>query len=155
MNESMPVALATGNDWRALEDGRPLPGAAAVTIPSLTHGTRAKTAVEGEAREIRDLRFGIVGVAAVQDPTAGNEPQASGREFRARELAEVDGAVGLCAELLRQSAPLATEGNPARPHDAARPKRGQAAAGATPKSRNHRRPAIGIRARSRCEAARS
>jgi hydroxymethylglutaryl-CoA reductase len=107
MNGIDAVAVATGNDWRALEAGAHAYAARSGQYTSLTRWTITETgSLRGEL-EI-PLKVGIVGGPLESNPGAGVNLRLLGVES-ARELAEVMGAVGLAQNFAALRA-LATEG---------------------------------------------
>ncbi len=93
MNGIDAVALATGNDWRAIEAGAHAYAARGQGYTSLTRWvTAADGALQGSI-EI-PLKVGIVGGPLESNPTVAMNLRMLGVES-ARELAEVMGAVGL------------------------------------------------------------
>jgi hydroxymethylglutaryl-CoA reductase len=107
MNGIDAVALATGNDWRALEAGAHAYAARSGQYTSLTKWTTTGTgALRGELE--LPLKVGIVGGPQESNPAARINLRLLGVES-ARELAEVMGAVGLAQNFAALRA-LATEG---------------------------------------------
>jgi hydroxymethylglutaryl-CoA reductase len=107
MNGIDAVALATGNDWRAIEAGAHAWAARGSHYASLTQWTRgADGALEGQL-EI-PLKVGTVGGPLQSNPTVGMNLRMLGVKS-ARELAEVMGAVGLAQNFSAIRA-LVTEG---------------------------------------------
>lgn len=107
MNGIDAVALATGNDWRAIEAGAHAWAARGSHYASLTQWTRdADGALKGTL-EI-PIKVGIVGGPLQSNPTVGMNLRLLGVES-ARELAEVMGAVGLAQNFSAVRA-LVTEG---------------------------------------------
>ncbi|MGQ9554515.1 MAG: hydroxymethylglutaryl-CoA reductase, degradative [Anaerolineae bacterium] len=107
MNGVDAVALATGNDWRALEAGAHAYAARSGTYRPLTTW---EIGADGElvGKLEMPMAVGIVGGATRVHPLARLSLQLLGVK-RARELAEVMGAVGLGQNLAALWA-LATEG---------------------------------------------
>jgi hydroxymethylglutaryl-CoA reductase len=129
MNGIDAVALATGNDWRALETGAHAWAARGSHYTSLTQWTRGEDgSLEGEL-EI-PIKVGIVGGALQSNPTVAMNLRLLGVSS-ARELAEVMGAVGLAQNFSAIRA-LATEGIQ-QGHMTLHARSVAAAAGATPK----------------------
>lgn len=107
MNGIDAVALATGNDWRALEAGAHAWAARGGAYTSLTRWYRAEDG--GLAGEISiPIKVGTVGGPLQTNPTVGLNHRILGIGS-ARELAQVMGAVGLGQNLAALKA-LATEG---------------------------------------------
>jgi hydroxymethylglutaryl-CoA reductase len=107
MNGIDAVALATGNDWRAIEAGAHAWAARGSHYASLTQWTcGADGALEGQL-EI-PLKVGTVGGPLQSNPTVGMNLRMLGVKS-ARELAEVMGAVGLAQNFSAIRA-LVTEG---------------------------------------------
>jgi hydroxymethylglutaryl-CoA reductase len=107
MNGIDAVALATGNDWRALETGAHAWAARGSHYTSLTQWTRGEDgSLEGEL-EI-PIKVGIVGGALQSNPTVAMNLRLLGVSS-ARELAEVMDAVSLAQNFSAIRA-LATEG---------------------------------------------
>ena len=128
MNGIDVVALATGNDWRAIETGAHAWAARGSHYTSLTQWTRGEDgSLEGEL-EI-PLKVGIVGGALQSNPTAAMNLRLLGVSS-ARELAEVMGAVGLAQNFSAIRA-LVTEGIQ-QGHMTLHARSVAAAAGATP-----------------------
>jgi hydroxymethylglutaryl-CoA reductase len=128
MNGIDAVALATGNDWRAIETGAHAWAARGSHYTSLTQWTRGEDgSLEGEL-EI-PLKVGIVGGALQSNPTAAMNLRLLGVSS-ARELAEVMGAVGLAQNFSAIRA-LVTEGIQ-QGHMTLHARSVAAAAGATP-----------------------
>ena len=107
MNGIDAVALATGNDWRAIEAGAHAWAARGSHYASLTQWTKD---ADGALKGILEipLKVGIVGGPLQSNPTVGMNLRLLGVET-ARELAEVMGAVGLAQNFSAIRA-LATEG---------------------------------------------
>ena len=107
MNGIDAVALATGNDWRAVEAGAHAYAARGSRYTSLTSW---RSDEEGNlVGEIElPLKVGIVGGSLQSNPTVALNLRLLGVES-ARELAEVMGAVGLAQNFAALRA-LATEG---------------------------------------------
>jgi hydroxymethylglutaryl-CoA reductase len=93
MNGIDAVALATGNDWRAIEAGAHAWAARGTHYASLTQWTRGDDGSLVGQLEI-PLKVGIVGGPLQSNPTVGMNLRMLGVQS-ARELAEVMGAVGL------------------------------------------------------------
>jgi len=107
MNGIDAVALATGNDWRAIEAGAHAWAARGSHYASLTQWTKgADGALVGQL-EI-PLKVGTVGGPLQSNPTVGMNLRLLGVKT-ARELAEVMGAVGLAQNFSAVRA-LVTEG---------------------------------------------
>ena len=107
MNGIDAVALATGNDWRALEAGAHAYAARGNRYTALTRWTRGDDgALEGSI-EI-PVKVGIVGGPQQSNPAVGVNLRLL-KVTSARELAEVMGTVGLTQNLAALRA-LATEG---------------------------------------------
>jgi len=107
MNGIDAVALATGNDWRAIEAGAHAWAARGSHYASLTQWTRADDGALAGQLEI-PLKVGIVGGPLQSNPTVGMNLRLLGVKS-ARELAEVMGAVGLAQNFSAIRA-LVTEG---------------------------------------------
>ncbi|MEM6640064.1 MAG: hydroxymethylglutaryl-CoA reductase, degradative [Pseudomonadota bacterium] len=107
MNGIDAVALATGNDWRAIEAGAHAYAARGHGYTSLT-----RWSVDGEGRLVGDIeipiKVGTVGGPLQSNPTVALNLRLLGVE-RATELAEVMGAVGLAQNFSALRA-LATDG---------------------------------------------
>jgi len=107
MNGIDAVALATGNDWRAVEAGAHAYAARGSHYTSLTRWFRGDDgALEGEIE--LPIKVGIVGGSLQSNPTVALNLRLLGVES-ARELAEVMGAVGLAQNFAALRA-LVTEG---------------------------------------------
>jgi hydroxymethylglutaryl-CoA reductase len=106
MNGIDAVALATGNDWRAIEAGAHAYAARGGRYTSLTPGRRPTTATCSASWRFRSRS--VLLVAPADQPDRGPEPALLGVES-ARELAEVMGAVGL-AQTFSALRALVTEG---------------------------------------------
>ncbi len=107
MNGVDAVALATGNDWRAIEAGAHAYAARGSRYTSLTRWSKADNGdLLGEI-EI-PIKVGTVGGPLQSNPTVAVNLRMLGVES-ARELAEVMGAVGLAQNFSALRA-LATEG---------------------------------------------
>ena len=107
MNGVDAVALATGNDWRAVEAGAHAYAARGHHYTSLTRWVRSDDgALVGEI-EI-PIKVGIVGGSMQSNPTVALNLRLLGVES-ARELAEVMGVVGLAQNFAALRA-LVTEG---------------------------------------------
>jgi hydroxymethylglutaryl-CoA reductase len=109
MNGIDAVALATGNDWRALEAGAHAYAARSGRYTSLTEWSVVKTETTC-LRGVLDmpLSVGTVGGATKAHPTARVSMKILGQPH-ARRLAEIMVAVGLAQNLAAIRA-LATEG---------------------------------------------
>jgi len=107
MNGIDAVALATGNDWRAIEAGAHAWAARGTHYASLTQWTRGEDGSLVGQLEI-PLKVGIVGGPLQSNPTVGMNLRLLGVQS-ARELAEVMGAVGLAQNFSAIRA-LVTEG---------------------------------------------
>ncbi|WP_318284979.1 hydroxymethylglutaryl-CoA reductase, degradative [Halomonas denitrificans] len=107
MNGIDAVALATGNDWRAIEAGAHAWAARGSHYASLTQWTRGDDGALLGQLEI-PLKVGIVGGPLQSNPTVGMNLRLLGVKT-ARELAEVMGAVGLAQNFSAVRA-LVTEG---------------------------------------------
>ncbi|MFO7762500.1 MAG: hydroxymethylglutaryl-CoA reductase, degradative [Wenzhouxiangellaceae bacterium] len=107
MNGIDAVALATGNDWRAIEAGAHAWAARGSHYASLTQWTRGEDGSLVGQLEI-PLKVGIVGGPLQSNPTVGMNLRLLGVSS-ARELAEVMGAVGLAQNFSAIRA-LVTEG---------------------------------------------
>ena len=107
MNGIDAVALATGNDWRAIEAGAHAWAARGSHYASLTQWTRGEDGALVGQLEL-PLKVGIVGGPLQSNPTVGMNLRLLGVET-ARELAEVMGAVGLAQNFSAVRA-LVTEG---------------------------------------------
>ncbi|MGK7297478.1 MAG: hydroxymethylglutaryl-CoA reductase, degradative [Candidatus Wenzhouxiangella sp. M2_3B_020] len=107
MNGIDAVALATGNDWRAIEAGAHAWAARGTHYASLTQWTRGEDGSLVGQLEI-PLKVGIVGGPLQSNPTVGMNLRMLG-VTSARELAEVMGAVGLAQNFSAIRA-LVTEG---------------------------------------------
>ncbi|MBS3823245.1 MAG: hydroxymethylglutaryl-CoA reductase, degradative [Wenzhouxiangellaceae bacterium] len=107
MNGIDAVALATGNDWRAIEAGAHAWAARGSHYASLTQWTRGEDGSLLGQLEI-PLKVGIVGGPLQSNPTVGMNLRLLG-VTSARELAEVMGAVGLAQNFSAIKA-LVTEG---------------------------------------------
>ena len=107
MNGIDPVAIATGNDWRAIEAGAHAFAARGGRYTSLT-----KWEVDEDGNLCGSLempiKVGIVGTAVDSNPTAAINLRLLGVES-ATELAQIMGAVGLAQNFAAIRA-LATEG---------------------------------------------
>jgi len=107
MNGIDPVALATGNDWRAIEAGAHAYAARGSHYTSLTRWREGKDgSLEGEIE--LPIKVGIVGGPLESNPTVALNLRLLDVQS-ARELAEVMGAVGLAQNFGALRA-LATEG---------------------------------------------
>jgi len=107
MNGIDAVALATGNDWRAIEAGAHAWAARGSHYASLTQWTRGEDGALVGQLEI-PIKVGIVGGPLQSNPTVGMNLRLLGVKS-ARELAEVMGAVGLAQNFSAIKA-LVTEG---------------------------------------------
>jgi len=107
MNGIDAVALATGNDWRAIEAGAHAWAARGSHYASLTQWTKDSNGALKGSLEI-PLKVGIVGGPLESNPTVGMNLRLLGVKS-ARELAEVMGAVGLAQNFSAIRA-LTTEG---------------------------------------------
>jgi len=107
MNGIDAMALATGNDWRAIEAGAHAWAARGSHYASLTQWTRDEDGALFGQLEI-PLKVGIVGGPLQSNPTVGMNLRLLGVKS-ARELAEVMGAVGLAQNFSAVRA-LVTEG---------------------------------------------
>ncbi len=107
MNGIDAVALATGNDWRAIEAGAHAWAARGSHYASLTQWTRGDDGALLGQLEI-PIKVGIVGGPLQSNPTVGMNLRLLGVKS-ARELAEVMGAVGLAQNFSAVRA-LVTEG---------------------------------------------
>ncbi len=107
MNGIDAVALATGNDWRAIEAGAHAWAARGSHYASLTQWTRGDDGSLVGQLEI-PIKVGIVGGPLQSNPTVGMNLRLLGIKS-ARELAEVMGAVGLAQNFSAIKA-LVTEG---------------------------------------------
>jgi len=128
MNGVDAVALATGNDWRALEAGAHAYAARTGRYTSLTHWRRTEQGDLAGSLEM-PLAVGIVGGATQSHPTARVALKVLGVQSAA-ELAHVMAAVGLAQNLAALRA-LSTEGIQ-RGHMALHARQIAAAAGARP-----------------------
>jgi len=107
MNGIDAVALATGNDWRAIEAGAHAYAARGGRYTSLTHWSKADNGDLVGELEI-PIKVGTVGGPLQTNPTVALNMRLLGVES-ARELAEVMGAVGL-AQTFSALRALVTEG---------------------------------------------
>jgi hydroxymethylglutaryl-CoA reductase len=107
MNGIDAVALATGNDWRAIEAGAHAWAARGSHYASLTQWTKGEDGSLVGQLEI-PLKVGTVGGPLQSNPTVGMNLRLLGVKS-ARELAEVMGAVGLAQNFSAVRA-LVTEG---------------------------------------------
>ncbi|HKL50587.1 MAG TPA: hydroxymethylglutaryl-CoA reductase, degradative [Wenzhouxiangellaceae bacterium] len=128
MNGIDAVALATGNDWRAIEAGAHAWAARGSHYASLTQWTRGEDGSLVGQLEL-PLKVGIVGGPLQSNPTVGMNLRLLG-VTSARELAEVMGAVGLAQNFSAIRA-LVTEGIQ-QGHMTLHARSVVAAAGATP-----------------------
>ncbi len=120
MNGIDPVAIATGNDWRAIEAGAHAYAARSGRYSSLTDWWADE---QGNlcGRIEMPIKVGIVGAPLESNPTVALNLRLLDVES-ATELAQVMAAVGPRAELRRD--PRARDRrHPERPHDAARAQR--------------------------------
>ncbi len=107
MNGIDAVALATGNDWRAIEAGAHAYAARGGRYTSLTQWSKADNGDLVGELEV-PIKVGIVGGPLQTNPTVALNLRLLGVES-ARELAEVMGAVGL-AQTFSALRALVTEG---------------------------------------------
>jgi hydroxymethylglutaryl-CoA reductase len=107
MNGIDPVAIATGNDWRAIEAGAHAYAARSGRYSSLTTWSADEQGNLCGAIEI-PIKVGIVGAPLESNPTVALNLRLLGVES-ATELAQVMGAVGLAQNFAAIRA-LATEG---------------------------------------------
>lgn len=107
MNGIDPVAIATGNDWRAIEAGAHAFAARSGRYTSLTKWSADENGNLCGSLEM-PIKVGIVGTAVESNPTAALNLRLLGVES-AIELAQVMGAVGLAQNFAAIRA-LATEG---------------------------------------------
>ena len=107
MNGIDAVALATGNDWRAVEAGAHAYAARGTHYTSLSRWTRNEAGSLVGSIEL-PLRVGIVGGPLQSNPSVAMNLRLSGVET-SRELAEVMAAVGLAQNFSALRA-LVTEG---------------------------------------------
>jgi len=107
MNGIDAVALATGNDWRAIEAGAHAYAARGGRYTSLTHWSKADNGDLVGELEV-PIKVGIVGGPLQTNPTVALNLRLLGVQS-ARELAEVMGAVGL-AQTFSALRALVTEG---------------------------------------------
>jgi len=128
MNGIDAVALATGNDWRAIEAGAHAWAARGSHYASLTQWSRGEDGSLVGQLEL-PLKVGIVGGPLQSNPTVGMNLRLLG-VTSARELAEVMGAVGLAQNFSAIRA-LVTEGIQ-QGHMTLHARSVVAAAGATP-----------------------
>jgi len=128
MNGIDAVALATGNDWRAVEAGAHAYAARGTRYTALSRWYRAEDgALVGEIE--LPIRVGIVGGPLQSNPSVDMNLRLSGVES-SRELAEMMAAVGLAQNFAALRA-LATEGIQ-RGHMTLHARSVVTAAGATP-----------------------
>lgn len=107
MNGIDPIAIATGNDWRAIEAAAHAYAGRGKSYTSLTNWTKNQGGdLEGDIKI--PIKVGIVGGPLESNPSVKIAHQILGIES-ARELAEVMGAVGLAQNFAALRA-LATEG---------------------------------------------
>ncbi len=128
MNGIDPVAIATGNDWRAIEAAAHAYAARGGTYTALTHWDKDEAGNLVGSLEI-PLKVGTVGGPLQSNPTVATLHRMMGIRS-ARELAEVMGAVGLAQNLAALRA-LVTEGIQ-RGHMTLHARSVAVAAGATP-----------------------
>ncbi|MCZ6585056.1 MAG: hydroxymethylglutaryl-CoA reductase, degradative [Gammaproteobacteria bacterium] len=107
MNGIDPVAIATGNDWRAIEAGAHAFAARSGRYTSLTKWSADENGNLCGSLEM-PIKVGTVGTAVESNPTAALNLRLLGVES-ATELAQVMGAVGLAQNFAAIRA-LATEG---------------------------------------------
>ena len=107
MNGIDPVAIATGNDWRAIEAGAHAFAACGGRYTSLTKWWADEGGNLCGSLEM-PLKVGIIGAAVDSNPTAAINIRLLGVES-ATELAQIMGAVGLAQNFAAIRA-LATEG---------------------------------------------
>ncbi len=107
MNGIDPIAIATGNDWRALEAGAHAFAARSGRYTSLTKWSADENGNLCGSLEM-PIKVGTVGTAVESNPTAALNLRLLGVES-AIELAQVMGAVGLAQNFAAIRA-LATEG---------------------------------------------
>jgi hydroxymethylglutaryl-CoA reductase len=107
MNGIDPVAIATGNDWRAIEAGAHAYAARSGRYTSLTTWTADDEGNLCGSIEV-PIKVGIVGAPLESNPTVALNLRLLGVQS-ARELAELMGAVGLAQNFAAIRA-LATEG---------------------------------------------
>ena len=107
MNGIDPVAIATGNDWRAIEAGAHAFAARSGRYTSLTKWSADEDGGLCGSLEM-PIKVGIVGTAVESNPTAALNLRLLGVES-ATELAQVMGAAGLAQNFAAIRA-LATEG---------------------------------------------
>ncbi len=107
MNGIDPVAIATGNDWRAIEAGAHAFAARSGRYTSLTTWTADDEGNLCGSIEV-PIKVGIVGAPLESNPTVALNLRLLGVQS-ARELAELMGAVGLAQNFAAIRA-LATEG---------------------------------------------
>ncbi|TDJ29074.1 MAG: hydroxymethylglutaryl-CoA reductase, degradative [Gammaproteobacteria bacterium] len=107
MNGIDPVAIATGNDWRAIEAGAHAFAARSGRYTSLTKWSADENGNLCGSLEM-PIKVGTVGTAVESNPTAALNLRLLGVES-AIELAQVMGAVGLAQNFAAIRA-LATEG---------------------------------------------
>jgi len=128
MNGVDAVALATGNDWRAVEAGAHAYAARGTHYTSLSRWTRAEDGSLAGEIEL-PIRVGIVGGPLQSNPSVGMNLRLSKVES-SRELAEVMAAVGLAQNFSALRA-LVTDGIQ-RGHMTLHARSVATAAGATP-----------------------
>jgi hydroxymethylglutaryl-CoA reductase len=107
MNGIDPIAIATGNDWRAIEAGAHAYAARGGRYSSLTKWTAAENGDLCGSIEV-PIKVGIVGGPLESNPTVALNLRLLGVES-ATELGQVMGAVGLAQNFAAIRA-LATEG---------------------------------------------
>ena len=129
MNGIDAVALATGNDWRAVEAGAHAYAARGTHYTSLSRWTQDRGRRARGARSSCRIRVGIVGGPLQTNPSVGSNLRLA-QVDSSRELAEVMGAVGLAQNFAALRA-LATEGIQ-RGHMTLHARSVATAAGATP-----------------------
>jgi len=107
MNAIDPIAIATGNDWRALEAGAHAYAARGGRYTSLTTWTADE---QGNLCGLLEMpiKVGIVGAQQASNPTVALNMKLLGIE-RATDLAQIMGAAGLAQNFAAIRA-LATEG---------------------------------------------
>jgi hydroxymethylglutaryl-CoA reductase len=128
MNGIDAVALATGNDWRAIEAAAHAYAARGTRYTALTRWSKATDGALEGAIEI-PLKVGIVGGQQQSNPAVGRNMRMLNVQS-ARELGEVMGTVGLAQNFAALRA-LATEGIQAG-HMTLHARSVASAAGATP-----------------------
>ena len=120
MNGIDPIAIATGNDWRAIEAGAHAYAARGGRYSSLTDWWADE---EGNlcGRIELPIKVGIVGAPIESNPTVALNLRLLGVES-ATELGAGHGGVRARAEFRGHSC-ARDRGHPERPHDAARAQR--------------------------------